>query len=70
VNALFDSDLLNFGTIIIAVMIVGGVLVALTMVAQSVWSIRRRHADQNDEQTDRIEPKLNEQEAKHLSKSA
>ena len=44
-NALFHSDLLNFGTIIIAVMIVGGIAVALTMFAESVWSIRRRHGD-------------------------
>jgi heme/copper-type cytochrome/quinol oxidase subunit 2 len=59
---LFHSDLLNFGTIIIVVMVTGGVLVALTMVAQSVWSIRRSRADQQDEQ---LEPKPNKPEGKH-----
>ena len=67
-NALFHSDLLNFGTIIIAVMIVGGVAVALTMCAESVWALRSRKADQQDEQTVELKPK--KQEGKHLPKSA
>ncbi|HTM90171.1 MAG TPA: hypothetical protein VL155_18345 [Terriglobales bacterium] len=69
-KALFHGDLLNFGTIILIIMIGGGVLVALTMCVQSVWSIRRRRADQQDEQTGRIEPKANAQQDKHLPKSA
>jgi hypothetical protein len=35
----FD-DLLTFGTVIILAMIVGGALVVLTMVADSVWLFR------------------------------
>jgi hypothetical protein len=66
-NVLFHSDLLNFGTIILIIMIGGGVVVALTMCVQSVWSIRR---DQQDEQTGRIGPKPNERKGEHLSKSA
>ena len=70
-NALFHSDLLNFGTIIIAVMIVGGVAVALTMCAESVWALRSRKADQQDERTGGIESKPKSQErGKHLPKSA
>jgi hypothetical protein len=68
-NALFHGDLLNFGTIIIIVMIVAGLAVVLTMCAESVWSIHRRHADRQDEQTT-LGPKPNEQEGKHLPKSA
>ena len=69
-NTLFHSDLLNFGTIIIVVMIVGGVAVALTMCAESVWSLYSRKADQQDAQTGRIEPKPKSQERKGLPKSA
>jgi hypothetical protein len=69
-NALFHGDLLNFGTIVLIIMIGGGVLVALTMLAQSVWSIHCRYADQQDEQTGRIGPKPNERKGEHLSKSA
>jgi hypothetical protein len=69
-NTLFHSDLLNFGTIIIVVMIVGGVAVALTMCAESVWSIHRGRADQQDEQTGPPVAKPNEQQGKHLPKSA
>jgi hypothetical protein len=69
-NTLFHGDLLNFGTIIILLMIVGGVLVALTMFAESTWEIRRRRADQQDEQTGPLVPKPNEPQGKDLPKSA
>jgi cell division septation protein DedD len=69
-NALFHSDLLNFGTMVLIIMIIGGVLVALGMIAQSVWSIHRRKADQQDDQTGPIRPKPTDQERKHLPKSA
>jgi hypothetical protein len=68
-NTLFHSDLLNFGTIIIAVMIIGGVLVALTMFAESIW-LHRGRDDQRDEQTGPLKPTTNEQQDKHLPKSA
>ncbi len=45
----FD-DLLTFGTVIILAMIVGGVLVILTMVADSVWLLRAAH-QQHEEDT-------------------
>lgn len=61
-KALFHGDLLNFGTIIILIMIVGGILVALTMFADVVWSFRQRHADQQHERHDEGEH--------HLPKSA
>jgi hypothetical protein len=67
-DALFHSDLLNFGTVIIAVMIVGGIAVALTMFAESVWSIRRYGDWQDEQPTLALKPK--EQEGKHLPKSA
>ena len=38
----FD-DLLTFGTVIILAMIVGGALVILTMIADSVWLLRAAH---------------------------
>jgi hypothetical protein len=38
----FD-DLLTFGTVIILAMIVGGALVVLTMIADSVWLVRAAH---------------------------
>jgi heme/copper-type cytochrome/quinol oxidase subunit 2 len=44
----FD-DLLTFGTVIILVMIVGGVLVVLTMLADSVWLYRAAHQQHEDE---------------------
>jgi len=70
-NTLFHGDLLNFGTIIILLMIVGGVLVALTMFAESTWEIRRRRADQQDEQTGPLGPKPKEREHEpHFPKSA
>ena len=69
-NALFHSDLLNFGTIIIAVMIVGEVVVALTICAESLRSIHRRKADEEDEQTGPLGPKPNEPQGKDLPKSA
>jgi hypothetical protein len=69
-NALFHGDLLNFGTIIILVMIVAGVLVAVTMCAESAWEFRLRSADRQDERTGSLGPKPNEQEGEHLPKSA
>lgn len=50
-NTLFHSDLLNFGTIILIIMIGGGVLVALTMAGNSAWRMLRR-TDRQDEQAD------------------
>ena len=44
-NALFHGDLLNFGTIVILVMIIGGGVVALTIFAESAWMIRDRRKD-------------------------
>jgi heme/copper-type cytochrome/quinol oxidase subunit 2 len=44
----FD-DLLTFGTIIILAMIVGGALVVLTMVADSVWLFRAAHQQHEEE---------------------
>lgn len=44
----FD-DLLTFGTVIILAMIVGGVLVILTMVADSVWLLRAAHQQHEEE---------------------
>jgi hypothetical protein len=49
VNTLFRGDLLNFGTIIILVMIVGGAVVALTMFAESAWQMRRRRQDREND---------------------
>ena len=69
-NALLHGDLLNFGTIILIIMIGGGVVVALTMCVQSIWSIRRRRADQEEEQTASNEPKPKNPEGEHLPKSA
>jgi hypothetical protein len=69
-NALFHGDLLNFGTIIILLMIIGGVLVALTMFAESAWAIHRRHADQHDEEPGPPVAKPNDHEGEHLPKSA
>ena len=69
-NTLFHGDLLNFGTIIIALMIVGGVVVALTMCVESVRSINLGRADRQEEQTGPLGPKPNNQERKHLPKSA
>ena len=69
-NTLFHGDLLNFGTIIIAVMIVGGVVVAITMAVQSAREFRRRPADQQDEQTGPLGLKPKEHEGEHLPKSA
>lgn len=69
-KTLFHGDLLNFGTIVLIIMIGGGVLVALTMCVESVWSIRSRRADQRDEQSGPVETKPNEQEGEHLPKSA
>ncbi|HSB74936.1 MAG TPA: hypothetical protein VLC12_04755 [Terriglobales bacterium] len=45
----FD-DLLTFGTVIILAMIVGGVLVVLTMVADSVWLFRAARQQHEEEQ--------------------
>lgn len=44
----FD-DLLTFGTVIILAMIVGGVLVVLTMIADSVWLYRAAHHQPQDD---------------------
>lgn len=44
----FD-DLLTFGTVIILAMIVGGVLVVLTMLADSVWLYRAARQQHEDE---------------------
>ncbi len=44
----FD-DLLTFGTVIILAMIVGGVLVILTMVADSVWLLRAAHQQHEED---------------------
>lgn len=41
----FD-DLLTFGTVIILAMIVGGALVVVTMIADSVWLYRAAHQDE------------------------
>ena len=68
-KALFYSDLLNFSTIIIALMILGGVVVALTMVGDSAWRILHR-SDKQDEQADTLGPKRDKDEGEHLSKSA
>jgi heme/copper-type cytochrome/quinol oxidase subunit 2 len=69
-NTLFHGDLLNFGSIVLIIMIVGGVVVGLTMFAESVWEFRRRRADRQEEQTGPLGPKPNEHEGKHLRKSA
>ena len=69
-NTLFHSDLLNFGTIVLIIMIVGGVVVAVTMAVQSAREFRRRPADRQDEEAVPLGPKPNEQEGKHLPKSA
>lgn len=37
------SDLLSFGTLIILAMIVGGVVVVVAMLADSVWLFREAH---------------------------
>lgn len=37
------SDLLSFGTLVILAMILGGVVVVLTMLADSVWLLREAH---------------------------
>ena len=44
----FD-DLLTFGTVIILAMIVGGALVVLTMIADSVWLYRVAHQDEEQD---------------------
>ncbi|HLK31794.1 MAG TPA: hypothetical protein VKT29_01810 [Terriglobales bacterium] len=44
----FD-DLLTFGTVIILAMIVGGVLVVLTMLADSVWLYRAAHRQEDQD---------------------
>jgi len=44
----FD-DLLTFGTVIILAMIVGGVLVVLTMLADSVWLYRAARQQHEEE---------------------
>ena len=44
----FD-DLLTFGTIIILAMIVGGVLVVVTMLADSIWLYRAAHQQHEEE---------------------
>ena len=44
----FD-DLLTFGTVIILAMIVGGALVVLTMIADSVWLYRAAHQDEDQD---------------------
>jgi hypothetical protein len=44
----FD-DLLTFGTVIILAMIVGGALVVLTMIADSVWLYRTAHQDEDQD---------------------
>lgn len=69
-HALFHSDLLNFGTIILIIMILGGVVVAITMFAESVCEIRRHHAEDHDERTGRLRPRRNQQQGRHLPKSA
>ncbi len=68
-NALFHGDLLNFGTIVLIIMISGGVLVVLRIIGDSVWRMLR-HSDQQDEQADALGPKPNEHEGEHLPKSA
>lgn len=68
-NTLFHSDLLNFGTIIIALMIVGGVVVVLTMVGDNAWRILY-HTDKQDDQADAIGPKRDNGERGHWPKSA
>lgn len=37
------SDLLSFGTLVILAMIVGGVVVVVAMLADSVWLFREAH---------------------------
>lgn len=44
----FD-DLLTFGTVIILAMIVGGILVVLTMIADSVWLYRAAQRQAEEE---------------------
>jgi len=44
----FD-DLLTFGTVIILAMIVGGALVILTMIADSIWLFRAAHQQREEE---------------------
>jgi len=69
-NTLFHGDLLNFGTIVLIIMIVGGVVVAITIAVQSAPEFRRRRTDRQEEQTGLLGPKRNERESKHLPKSA
>jgi len=64
-NVLFHGDLLNFGTIVLLIMVVGGVVVAITMAVQSAREFRRSRADQQDEQTSPLGPKQNEREHEH-----
>lgn len=68
-NTLFHSDLLNFGTIVLIVMIGGGILVVLRIIGDSAWRILRR-TDRQDEQADALGSKLDEHEGEHLPKSA
>lgn len=66
-NTLFRGDLLNFGTIIILVMIVGGAVVALTMFAESAWQMRSRRQDRENDAV----PETTEQPSEaHIAKSA
>ena len=69
-NTLFHSDLLNFGTIVLIIMIVGGVAVSITMAVQSAREFRRRRADQQDEEAGPLGPKPDKRESKRLPKSA
>jgi hypothetical protein len=69
-NTLFHSDLLNFGTIVLIIMIVGGIVVAVTMGVKSAQEFRRSRADQQDEEAGPLGPKPDKQESKHLPKSA
>ena len=68
-NTLFHSDLLNFGTIVLIVMIGGGILVVLRIIGDSAWRILRR-TDRQDEQADALGSKPDEHEGEHLPKSA
>jgi heme/copper-type cytochrome/quinol oxidase subunit 2 len=44
----FD-DLLTFGTVIILAMILGGALVVVTMIADTVWLYRAAHQDEEQQ---------------------
>ncbi|HKU23791.1 MAG TPA: hypothetical protein VJQ50_22450 [Terriglobales bacterium] len=66
----FD-DLLTFGTVIILAMIVGGIIVVLTMVADSVWLFRAaRQQHDEDAQPGFLEAPEPREHEHHLKRPA